>query len=368
MMHARIMRSIAQIGFDEHGWNSMLIDGNTNTVFQTYQWSLCWWNTYGDQYEPLFVTVSNRQGVVGIAPLVVETALVKGHGRVVRFLGDGRADYCDFLASADKAQVLGAVFDTLFAIRDRWDMIELNNIPVQSRTLDIVSAICKRIGLYITVDDHFVCPTLLIEGHEKEALSVLNKQSLKRRQNYFQREGRLVVHHMTSAAEIEPYLDQFFSQHIKRWGGGKGQSLFLEDRNRAFYRELTSTIGSKGWLLFTIVEFNDQPIAFHYGFEYDSTLVWYKPSYAVEYASHSPGLVLMRNLIGYAIENKLRQFDLTVGDEPFKTRFSNWKRKTVRLRIFQKLSPYVVDCTKRYLFNMIKKSISSKGRISMEMI
>lgn len=350
-MRARIVSAFDQIGLDERGWNELTARSDTNTVFQTHEWALSWWEAFGDQYEPFFVTVSDAAGIAGVAPLVVERGLSRE--RVIRFLGDGRADYCDVLAASGKREVKAAIFDALFASK-RWDVIELNNVPAQSTTVEIVGAICDRAGYRVLMDDHFVCPTLLIQGHEETAWKIFNKPGLRRRQNYFERSGRLVCRHLTSMVEIEPYLDQFFSQHVARWHGSKSPSLFTDERNRLFYRELTANLTSKGWILFSVVEFDDRPIAFHYGFDYNAAVLWYKPSFDVTYAARSPGLVLVRQLIGYAIEQKRRELDFTVGDEPFKSRFTNSRRKTVRIRIFRNSGRFLFARGKRNLIAMIK--------------
>ena len=106
-------------------------------------------------------------------------------------------------------------------------------------------------------------------------------------------------------------------------------------------------MADKGWLLFSMVEFNDQPIAFHYGFDYNDTVLWYKPSFDVEHASHSPGLVLLRYLIGYAIDQKRHELDFTIGDEPFKSRFTNSKRKTVSLKVFRNPGRFFLERSDR---------------------
>lgn len=338
--------SFDRVGLDERAWNALAAGSDTNSVFQTYEWTRAWWTTYGQQHEPLFITASDAAGIAGVAPLVCERR--PSGQRVVRFLGDGRADYCDVLASRDKPQAIRAVFEALQRDR-RWRMIELNNIPAHSPTAAIVHELGDRHGYRILADDLYSCPTLLIEGHEAEVLQIFNKPSLRRRTNYFERHGRLVCRNLTTAAEIYPYLDAFFDQHVARWGGRSSSSLFVEERNRDFYRELTRQLAPRGWLLFSVVEFNDQPIAFHYGFDYAGSVIWYKPSFDVAFEQQSPGIVMVRNLIRYALENKRRELDFTVGDEPFKRRFTNSTRKTVGISLFRDPSAYYWERSKRHV-------------------
>lgn len=350
-LQAQVQSSIDAIGLDEEKWNALIAGNETNTVFQTYQWTKCWLKAFGGQYEQMFVSVADPSGVVGIAPFVVQTGIMGA--RVVRFLGDGKADYCDFLAVSDKSKVLEEIFDVIFAMRERWDVIELNNIPSESSTIELVRAICQRTGQRILVQDHFQCHRLLIRGHEDEARKIFNKAGLRRRQHYFERNGSLAFKDLTGTAVI-PYLTGFFEQHVARWADSKSPSLFLKERNRIFYRELAVAMADKEWLLLSVVEFNGQPLALHYGFNYNGTLLWYKPSFDVTYAKHSPGLVLLRHLLGYAIEQQRREFDFTIGDEPFKSRFANSTRKTVSLKIFRGSGRFRLECWKRKLLSVVR--------------
>ena len=85
---------------------------------------------------------------------------------------------------------------------------------------------------------------------------------------------------------------------------------------------------------FSCLTFNEIPIAYHFGFEYANKLIWYKPSFNIDFFSKSPGTVLLKFLIEYALEKNLDEFDFTIGDEKFKDRFSNKKGKNIQIEIY----------------------------------
>jgi CelD/BcsL family acetyltransferase involved in cellulose biosynthesis len=352
----QIASSLTDVGLTADEWNALATQGTTNSVFQTYEWTLSWLTAFGDEFEPRLVVASDNHGVTGVAPFVIDR---RQGDRVIRFLGDGRADYCDVLANSDHPEVTRALVDAIFA-DDRWDVIELNNIPEHSLTTEILRDRSTHFGYQVLTDDLYVCPTLLVAGHRTAACEVFDKASLRRRENYFRRRGRLACRDLKTEAEIEPYLDQFFAQHIERWSATqRGPSLFLKDRNRQFYRHLTTNVAGKGWLLFTVIEFEDDPIAFHFGFDYNSTLTWYKPSFNIRYGSASPGLVLVRHLVGYALDQGRDELDFTVGDEPFKRRFTNYTRRTVRVRVFRDSLRFFRERSRR----TVKSAIRSVTRV-----
>lgn len=352
IIRTRITSSLDQVGLGQQQWNALAAASGTNSVFQTHQWTRSWLAAFGDLYEPLFVTASDAAGVAGVAPLMVDRR--SSRARVLRFLGDGRSDYCDVLAPVGRRGVVAAMFETILA-DDRWDVVELSNIPAHSDTPDIVREMCQEAGFGFLMEDQFVCPTLLVEGHEEAVRRIFNKPSLRRRQNYFERLGRLVGRNMMAAAEVEPHLEAFFGQHITRWHGSKSASLFVDERNKAFYRTLTAALDNTGWLLFSVIEIDGRPIAFHYGFDYNGAVIWYKPSFDVAFAEHSPGVVMVRHLIGHAMKQKRRELDFTVGDEPFKKRFTNYARKTVQILIYRDASHLMMARSRRAATALLRK-------------
>jgi CelD/BcsL family acetyltransferase involved in cellulose biosynthesis len=338
----RIVASFDATGLDERRWNALAALG-TNSVFQTYQWHRSWWTTFGSRYEPLFVTVSDGQNTIGVAPLCVEETAAGN--RVVRFIGGSRADYCDLLAGGNP-ETVAAMLRGLGDYPD-WDLLDLGGIPAASANVPILKSIGEAAGFRVLVHDQFVCPTLILRGCEPAARRMLEKPSLRRRQRYFERCGRLDFQDLTAAAQIEPHLDHFFDQHTARWRMTSSPSLFQDSSNRSFYRELMTRLDGTGWLMFTLVQFDDRPIAFHYGFDYNDTLTYYKPSFDPAMAARSPGLVLVRHLIHRALQDGRRELDFTIGDEPFKRRFTNTVRKTVNVQIFRNHALYLYERSRR---------------------
>jgi CelD/BcsL family acetyltransferase involved in cellulose biosynthesis len=113
--------------------------------------------------------------------------------------------------------------------------------------------------------------------------------------------------------------------------------LFDAGNQRTFYLALAAALHSAGWLLFSVVEFNGQPIAFHFGFDYFGSIIWYKPSFEVQYAEHSPGLLLTRKIIEDGLQRSRRELDFTIGEEAFKDRFANVSRYNVTLSVYHSL-------------------------------
>jgi CelD/BcsL family acetyltransferase involved in cellulose biosynthesis len=152
------------------------------------------------------------------------------------------------------------------------------------------------------------------------------KFNLLRDERTLRRDGILEVRHLRQSEEISPWLEQFFAQHEARWNATAWPSLFRDPAQRDFYRRLTSSADETDWLRFTVVLWNTEPVAFHFGFCHRGTFLWYKPTFDIALAKRSPGKVLLRHGLLAAAQEGAHTFDLGLGDENFKRHFANSTR------------------------------------------
>jgi CelD/BcsL family acetyltransferase involved in cellulose biosynthesis len=321
------------IPLDARRWNALVAANETNTIFQTYEWFDAWWLAFGAGRKLYFLVVRSEDGeIVGFAALAVRRT--RFGLRQLEFVGSGSADYQDVILPFDKPRALRAVCDFLVANRRSWRRLELTNIPSHSSTLALLNTFRDDSGLYVVREARVSCPTMLLRENRDRAARILDKYSLRRPRNWFTKRGRVKFRHVESLEEIRAYLPAFFDQHRRRWRAARGSSLFERASQRVFYNLLAEKLHSTGWLQFSIVEFNDQPIAFHFGFDYSDGVIWYKPAFEVQFGNHSPGLLLMHALIEDALRRDRRELDFTIGQEAFKERFATGQRHNVDLGIY----------------------------------
>jgi len=315
----------------EEAWNSLVSQSGTNTIFQTYQWHVAWWRALGTDKKPFIVCLSGSDGLLAIAPLMV--CHEPGGKQILRFIGDGRSDYLDFIYPKDRPELLDEIIGFLKTRQDIWNHVDLKYVPASSPSCCSIPKASRNNGLYCVEAYSTACPALLLEGDADQVMKIVNRKSLKRHRNYFLKKPGYRVKHFRNPAEAVGHMDRFFDQHIERWSVTDTPSLFVDPGNRAFYREVLATMAGTDWIVFTVVESGGSPLAFHFGFAYQERFVWYKPSFDVSLSRQSPGEVLLAELLDYAIDSRFREFDFTVGDEPFKTRFANIMRHNVSYRI-----------------------------------
>jgi CelD/BcsL family acetyltransferase involved in cellulose biosynthesis len=319
-------------------WNDLVNRSPVSSVFQAFSWHLCWWRAFGGPYEPFVILAYADSQLIGIAPMMV-TRRRGAMGRVQRelhFIGsiNHASDYCDFITDPDVPEALDALLEELCASSEEFHRIDLSHFPSHSPNQAQTLEYFKSRGMRTSFEVQAEALTRIL-GDGQADLKAANKSSLKRHTGFFQKSGDLRFHQCASEAEILGYLEQFFEQHRARWMRTDSPSQFLDPAQQAFYRELVREIFPKGWLRFDVVLFNETPLAFHFGFEYRRRFIWYKPTFDVQFASRSPGEVLIKFLLEDAIKKKLEEFDFTIGAESFKYRFANRTRYINRLIVFR---------------------------------
>ena len=307
-------------------WNALVSANETNTVFQTFEWFDAWWKAFGAGSELYLLVVREAGTIIGFAALM-QARSVFGW-RELKFVGSGNADYQDFVLPREKPRAIAAICEFLRARWTRWDRLALGNVPEDSSTMPLFLAAAEDAGLRVVIEARVTCPTLRIQEDPAHARRMIEKYSLRRPHNWFARRGAVSFRHVQQVDEVIGFLPAFFEQHRQRWQAVGKPSLFTQWRQQKFYEGLARALHSRGWLQFSVVEFNGAPIAFHFGFDYQGCVTWYKPSFDVRYAQHSPGLLLTRELIEDGLRRERVELDFTAGDEAFKERFATRERHT----------------------------------------
>jgi CelD/BcsL family acetyltransferase involved in cellulose biosynthesis len=336
-MHIEYVADISDIPLSNEAWNRLVTQNETNTLFLTHEWFTSWYKTFADKNDLCLLVVYEDKKPIGFAPLV--TSKHDNKQRTIYLAGYSNADYLDFVTPTDKKASISLILNYLVEKFDDWNSILLHNIPCESSTTSHLVEACKQLKLPYLQSNTTNCPYLQIEGQHREINKLINKYRNKRPLNYFRRQGELHYRLLTEE-DMNRHLPLFFSQHIKRWHNTPSPSLFNDPLNQQLYKNLAEQLHNTDWLHFSVVELDGEPISYHYGFDYGSKYYWYKPSFNIDYSSHSPGILLIRYLIQSALSHQRKELDFTIGDEAFKKRFTNSARQNTNLHIFRKKKTY----------------------------
>jgi CelD/BcsL family acetyltransferase involved in cellulose biosynthesis len=293
-------------------WNTLLLEGNTVVGVLSWQAQRLWWQERSRQGQLRLVLAEKDGRPHAIAPLWQES------GMIMNLCPVGRLD---FIGSPD-ATVMDALLTAARDAVDRFVGMRLYFIPDCSQTTRLLQDSARRLQLACVLEDQQPAPIIELREHPDAALASTNKKSLLRSESYFRSNGTLELHHFHRAEEITPQLDTFFAQHIDRWAGTPTPSKFNDPRERDTFRHKTEEHARAGWLRFSRLDWNGRPIAFHRGACFHGHYNYARTSYAVDLARHSPGSVLLQQLIRAAIDEGAHTFDFGMGGEEYKYRFA----------------------------------------------
>ena len=330
-MRLVLSRRLADLPVRRDQWNALVAETAGATVFQTYEWFECWWAAFGYGRELFLVTMWEGELLAGVAPLMIQRRFGV---RRLEFVSTSNADYQDFILGKRSAELLPALMRFVCEQRTAWDMMVLRNVPTESPTFALLPEIVRALGLGVTDTERVDCPTIKIASRPDEIRKLLNRYSLRRRIKGLRQRGELAFTRCTTTEQLDRYLPRFFDQYVARRRGSTAAVVFQQLDVRAFYDSLARSLLRSGWLHFSVLECAGRQVAFHFGFEFDGRLYWYKPSFDPSFARNSPGKVLLSFLIRDASERQLQELDLTVGTEAFKYRYSSTHRTNANLRVF----------------------------------
>lgn len=331
-------------------WNRLAQQSPTNTVFQTFEWLVSWWEALRGASQLRIVLGFDQGSLVAAAPLVATQRRRYGQTlECIEFAGGMPSDYQDFLYrdKCDAAQLLTVLCTDL-----PWDWLHLDRIPASSPTLAVLRhEFPGWRGAQFVCD---CCPAYVFDPNH-DGSDILKKKSLRRHENGLNKAGTVVVRHVTRTEEIEPQLEDFFAQHIDRRTLANTSSLFRDVRYQQFYRLLTRRLTVEERVVFTTLSLDARPVAFHYGLVSGRRFFWYMPAFSASHARLSPGEVLLACLFRFCRDHQMQELDFTVGDEAFKTRFSNVKRYNVRFEAFRNRTLQRIGYAQRRLWEHAKR-------------
>lgn len=304
-------------------WNDLVIRSNADCIFSTWEWQSVWWRSY--QPGSLWVLVCRDESdrLVGLAPWFIYDQ--SDGTRVVSQVG-GRevTDYLDIIVDHEQTEaVVECLVSCIAAQADRFDRIEMYNLPENSVSHRLLPAAFERHGFVTAVEHEDVCPIIELPQTWDEYLASLDKKQrheirrkLRRAQSANESLGWYIAE---SGPAIEAEINLFLNLMA---ASSSEKSHFLADqKNEAFFRTMIPVIQQAGWLQLAFLTADGKAVATYLNFDYgDRILVYNSGLMQDEYGHLSPGIVLLSHLIQHAIQTHHLIFDFLQGDEPYKYR------------------------------------------------
>ena len=292
------------------------------TVFQSFDWVSLWQRHIGERngVVPAIVTGHDSHGqLLCLMPLGIEP----GAARRLTWLGTALCDYnapllvTDFGQRVDEARfrdLWAEVCRTLRADRRfRFDVVHFDKMQKvvggQANPFMALGVMPHANGAYLTA-----------LGAEWESFYSEKRSSATRRRDRTKRKklGEFGELKFVTAAgdDLGPTLDTLMDQKSQSFAAMGVTNIFALPGYREFYNALAQM---QGFAHVSRLDVGAQTAAANLGLVFRDSYYHLLASYdGGELSKYGPGAAHMHHLLQYAIEQRCRTFDFTIGDERYK--------------------------------------------------
>ena len=322
----------------EPEWNEAVDRAGIAHPFLRHEWVRTWWDAFGagGQLYILVVRAANR--IVGIAPLMRESAQMYGLPvRRIRLLQNDHTPRTDVIVTERPADVYRALWQALRNDHERWDVLQLSQLPRDSATRETLSELAAADGCTTGIWQSGDSPYLTLTGTWDtyvNSLSAKFRSNLRNRTSRLTRLGEPVLEVLRDAHAIRAASDDAWRLEASGWKSDAGTAITSDPAVHRFYTTLIDRATERGWLRLLFLTVGGRRIATSYGAVFHNRLFLFKTGYDPEYATCSPFKILTSLAIRHAYEEGLEEVDFLGDSEPWKLEWTTTARGQDWLFVF----------------------------------
>lgn len=310
----------------EPGWRALQVAG-TCYGFQTFEWLSAWQELLGepDGVRPAVVEV--RSGPMDTPVMVVPLGLYPKPGlKILSFLGGRVTDYHAPLldpafARSVTPDAFAALWRDILSALPKADYIHFWRMPEHVEDLPNPFVLLKGArpderGYYSRL------PRTYAEYEQRQGQSFTRKS--RRRLRRLEQVGPVTFCVLSGPEDIPPAMDVLIRQKSRRHVETGGRDPYAATPALRLFYERLALLGPSGPRgVVCTMTVGETVVATEWGFVFAKRFLDILPAYeAGTWSRYSPGLVMKRELIRWCIDQGLDVFDLTVGDELYKTKWT----------------------------------------------
>ncbi len=290
-----------------------------STPFQQLEWISAWLNTYSGKYKiyPFMLVVRSKQRIELLLPLMLEDSMSASR---LLCLGHKSNDYnaplfadAEALAMTDKdakaiindvAKYINA--DCVYIIKQPTKLVGTKNPFAQVNSRPFTS---KTYGLDLSDGWPLVYT---------QARSGRTRQRERNKLNRLRGGQAVQLRSIEDPTERGQLLEQAITWKSAQLDMAGTRNPFREKHIRAHFRMLLEQ-ADKSYCRLYVLEKNGHPLAICLGLIQSKVFNYYFSAYNPNVpSSTSPGRMMMLKLVQLAARAKLKYFDFSLGDEPYK--------------------------------------------------
>jgi CelD/BcsL family acetyltransferase involved in cellulose biosynthesis len=304
-------------------WNETL-QRCSHTIFSTWEWLSTWWKHFGQDKQLLLLLIEENGQIIGIAPLMYSVHTMFGLRRgKIEFIGTPDSDYHNFIITEKREDCLNLFIDHIRKIREKWDCVDLREIPEDAEYLPFLGKISNKI-----IKIHS-CPYISLPHTANSLLKNFGSKLRHNLRREFRKAEKNFKTNWLNYSDKQSWdigMPIFFELHQKRWTSKRFPGTYAEEKLRNFHLDIAKSFSQKGWLGLYVLEFSGKPVSVLYGFKYQSKFYFYLSGFDPAYYRYSVGTLLQAYVMMQCIKEGLSEFDFLRGAEEYKNRWTKTAR------------------------------------------
>jgi CelD/BcsL family acetyltransferase involved in cellulose biosynthesis len=298
-------------------------------AFVTPEWYRAALQTLHEGGRPTVVVVREGNGEVrGVLPMI--EARPTGSPRLASFPGIRFGDlFHPVAADGDDELIAAAAAPALAGHLGARCQLALGRVDARARWWrELAGAWPARMAAVTRPAE--VLPYIELNGSSwEDYLAGRSRQfrsQVSRKMRGLRRDHRVRIRQPTSGEELLDDIATLFELHDARWRGRHETSAIADPSVRDFHLRFMVEARERGWLRLYLLEVDSTPVAGWYGWRVGERFSYYQAGFDPAWGRYSVGFLLLAETVREAIAEGAAEYDLLLGDEPFKGRFATGKR------------------------------------------
>lgn len=320
-------------------WNRLASSMEYPTIFCTWEWIHTWWNHFGREYERIILFVYRNDILTAVLPLFLDYGEKPSPitPRRLGYCGSTRLypDHLDIICDKNHANAcLDAAFEFLVKEFRGWDIFELPFVAEDSNIASWLEENHDRVRW--RVKSQTFAPYINISGSFDDYLRSFNSRHrytiVNRWRKFFDKHAAL--YDKCTDDNASACLETLFNLHARRAFTKQIDSSFSGEEIFRFHLDLLAAMRDQKRIWLRILKTENETIAAYYGFVFENRVFYYQLGLDPQWQSHSPGMVILYEVIREAFAGDFREFNFLQGEEEYKYKWTKTHRRLLTISVY----------------------------------
>jgi len=314
-------------------WDTLLEQSINDVPFLRYGYLENWWRTLGGgewtkKAQLAIISAQQKNSLVGIAPFFF---FQENEKTTLYFLGSKEiCDYLDFIVKpTDLESFIHELINFITSPSfPHWDQLILHNLMQTSPTVIVMEKAARQNAWRFRTECTKQSPYIMLPRNWEDYLTSIEKKQrheIRRKMHRAEENTDLHWYFIENQSSIEDEIEIF----LQLMALDKEKSEFLTP---SMHKQMHLTMQwafKEKILQLSFLEIHQQKAASYFCFNYKNKILVYNSGFDPKFSEYSPGWVLLGNLLRWATENQISEFDFMRGNEDYKYRFGGKDRLVI---------------------------------------